>query len=344
MADLISNMRIILPFFAFFWILTIVSTALRPYRFRNALFLMGALFFTLVLIAGFFGSNIGYALLYIFLLCMLALLLVPFMLMANGVTMLKKEGFAISHLLSLALGFVILFGEAAVAINVTNESGFLSLGKLSVAAFFVGSGVLYFSLLLLAFVLYMLLLEFMPHRKSFDYIIVHGCGLKSDGSVTKLLSNRLDKAIKLYNHSSVKPVIIPSGGQGPDELRSEAEAMSEYLIENGIPADNILPESNSTTTMENLEFSKKLIECRKSSARIALVSSNYHVYRCLSYARQLKLKCSGVGAKVAFYYWPSAVIREFAAFLKQPRALIPILLGYFLFSLQPTILYWTSLK
>lgn len=339
MNAVLENIRFVLPFFAFFWLLTIAGTAIWPYKYRNSLFLMGALFFTLVLIGGLFGENIGTALLVIFLLCMLSLLLVPFMLMANGFVMLKKEGFALAHILSLALGIAILAGELAVVFNISATAFFEIPQHVSAIVFFVGSGVFYFSVLLLAFVLYMLLLEIMPHRRDFDYIIIHGCGLRTDGSVTKLLANRLDRAVSVYNKCrKTKPVLIPSGGQGADECRSEAAAMTEYLLAHGIPSENIIPEDKSATTRENLQYSKAIIDSRGGSRRTALISGNYHIYRCLSLARELGFKCSGIGAKVALYFWPSAVIREFAAFLSKKRTLTVVLIGFFFFSVWPSLI------
>ena len=62
------------------------------------------------------------------------------------------------------------------------------------------------------------------------------------------------------------------------------------------------------------------------------------MYRCLLLARQLKIRCAGVGAKVAWYYWPSAVIREFVAVFSQPKYLILTGIGYLVLVCLP-ILY-----
>lgn len=337
MEAILGNFKVIFPFFAFFWALTLAGTAIWPYKYRNALFLMGALFFTLLMAAGLFGENLGTALLVIFVLCVFALLLVPFMLIFNGIVMLKKEGVSLSHLLSLFIGLGIFAGEFAMIYAALGAPFHIYNGKIVALIFSAGASVFYFSVLLLAFVLYMLLLEIMPHFRDFDYIIIHGCGLRADGSVTKLLSGRLDKAISVYRKSKVKPVLIPSGGQGTDECRSEASAMTEYLISKGIPAESIVPEAKSTTTRENLIFSNEIIKSRGGSKRTALISDNYHVYRCLSIARELKMTCSGIGSRVAFYFWPSAVIREFAAFLSKKRNAITVLIGYAFFVLFPTL-------
>jgi uncharacterized SAM-binding protein YcdF (DUF218 family) len=166
---------------------------------------------------------------------------------------------------------------------------------------------------------------------NYGYVIIHGCGLAGGERLTKLLSNRVDKAIEIYEKCKVKPIIIPSGGQGGDEKLSEAEAMRRYLVEHGIPDEHIILEDRSATTAENLAFSKAIIDGRRGQRKTALVSSNYHVYRCLRLAKEVGLRCTGVGADVAFYYWPSALIREFVAVFLSKRFLIWSLAGYLLF-------------
>ena len=104
--------------------------------------------------------------------------------------------------------------------------------------------------------------------------------------------------------------------------------MEKYLLDKGIPADKIIKEDKSTTTYENLENSKAIIEASEGGKYTALVTSNYHVYRALRYARKIGLNCTGIGSHVAFYYWPSALIREFIAVHAEPKHLFFLILGW----------------
>ena len=122
--------------------------------------------------------------------------------------------------------------------------------------------------------------------------------------------------------------MIPSGGQGRDETVSEAEAMGRYLREKGIPEDKIILEDRSFTTMENLKNSKAIIDAREGGKYTALVTSNYHVYRALRYCRKVGLDCTGIGAHVAPYYWPSALIREFAAIMSKKKNFVMFVAGW----------------
>ena len=133
-----------------------------------------------------------------------------------------------------------------------------------------------------------------------------------------LLRGRIDKALELWKAQGAHAILIPSGGQGSDEVISEAEAMARYLSSRGVPQDSILLEDRSTTTMESLLFAKHLLEARGLGAyRCAFVTSDYHVFRTSLYASKVGLKGDGIGSKTASYYFPSAFIREFIAITKE---------------------------
>ena len=326
-----ENLQVIGPVFAFVWILTIVFILWRPQRYLNSLLLMGALLVTMVFVAGFLGEAAGVFLLVCFVLVMAALFLVPVLLILNGIQMIRKESLCLAHVLSLALGIFVGVGEIAAVVYVLGLGSEIQIRGGSYWILLVAFTVFYFSFLVLSFVVYTVFIQILPRRRNFDYVIIHGCGLAGGERLTRLLSNRVDKAIELYNKCRRKPVIIPSGGRGADEKVSEAQAMTDYLLAHGIPADRIVQEDRSATTRENLINSKEIIDAAPGRKRTALVSSNYHIYRCLRLARSVGLKCTGVGADVALYYWPSALIREFIAVFTTRRFLIWALIGYGIF-------------
>ena len=332
MINISENLHTLGPFFAAVWVVTILCVLLRPQRYLNSFLLLFALLVTAVFAAGFFDHDTAARILLgEFLALMLVLLLVPALLIANGVQMLRRESFSPAHVLSLALGVVVGVGEIAAVLYVNGLDGALSRGSGRQWVLLLVFTVFYFSFLVLSFVLYSVFIQIMPHRRNFDYVIIHGCGLAGGERLTKLLSNRVDRAIEIYQKCRVKPIIIPSGGQGGDEKLSEAEAMKRYLLERGVPEAHIVPEDRSATTLENLRNSKAIIDARPGGKKTALVSSNYHIYRCLRLAREVGLTCIGVGAPVALYYWPSALIREFVAVFAQKRFLIWSLIGYLIF-------------
>lgn len=312
-----------------------------PQKFFNSFVLMWCLFISLFMLLCMFGEVRGMAMLITFLMMVFGIFLVPFLLMANGVRMIRKESRSLGNLLSLLLGIVILSGEIACIYYAFQGVVDQKHPYLMTLVWIFGNSVFYISCIILAFVLYMIFIQFMPKGKTFDYVVIHGSGLIRGERVSRLLGNRIDKAIEIYHKCEVKPILVPSGGQGGDEKLSEAEAMKRYMLEKGIPEESILMEDQSKTTMENLRNSKALIEARSGKkARTALVSSNYHVYRCLIYARKLNWKCVGVGAKVAWYYWPSATLREFVAVFSKKPHLIWTIVGYVFFVVLPIWGFW----
>lgn len=126
-----------------------------------------------------------------------------------------------------------------------------------------------------------------------DYIIVLGAGLRGETpSVT--LQNRLNTAAD-YLKANPETIAIVSGGQGPDEAISEAQAMKTWLVRLGIPADRIVMEDKSTSTYENLTYSLAIIHSLHTGSpsfaepSLAILSSEYHMHRASLMAEELGL-------------------------------------------------------
>ena len=97
--------------------------------------------------------------------------------------------------------------------------------------------------------------------------------------LTPLLRARVDRAYDLWVAHGRQATFAPSGGQGANEVISEAEAMARYLRSRGVPDSQIVVEDASTTTWENLINSRDLIAglTEEDSPRSVLVTSDYHV-------------------------------------------------------------------
>lgn len=154
-----------------------------------------------------------------------------------------------------------------------------------------------------------------------DYIIILGCMIKKDGTLTPLLQGRVDRAIEFRNEqvrSTGKDLVfIPSGGKGSDEIISEAEAMRNYLVDKGIKEKNILLENKSKNTYENIKFSYQLIKNKK--ANVMFSTTNYHVFRAGLIATEQGLVLEGIGSSTKSYFWINAFIREFIGTLYSER-------------------------
>lgn len=159
-------------------------------------------------------------------------------------------------------------------------------------------------------------------RPSYDkqYIIVLGAGLIKGRTVTPLLAARIKRAKDFsdlqISKTGLAPVIVMSGGQGPDEKVPEAQAMKEYALSLGIDNDHILMESKSKTTLQNMQFSKKILENNDIDLSKGLfATSDFHTYRAAGYARYVGLNINGLSAKTSHFFIPNALLREYAAIL-----------------------------
>ena len=327
-----------LGFMAFWWGVFYISFKMDRSRYRNCYLLFIAIMSIVPLLVNITSKFEKPIILIIFYAIFFGLLVLPYFLIHNGFVMIKKEGRQLPHMLSLALGIIILLGEFSLTANVIasiltydyESSRRLVRSWYYILCMLFGISIVYASMSVLIFTIYIIMLQIIPWKKNFDFVIIHGSGLIDGDKVSKLLGDRIDKAIEVYKKNETRPKIIPSGGKGSDETISEAEAMKRYLVEKGIPETDIIIEDKSATTLENLINSKKIIDGYEGEKKVALVSSNYHVYRALRHCRKIGFKCSGIGAHTAFYYWPCALLREYIAVHVEKKHAIIFAIGWVL--------------
>ncbi|MFI1675768.1 YdcF family protein [Streptomyces sp. NPDC020607] len=235
------------------------------------------------------------------------------LLFLNGLQMVRKEGRSPANLLSL-MGALCVIGVVALVVTAAVLRTPVLIG-VGTAALGLAS---YLSFLFLSFVVYAFLYGRMRIRRKADYVVVLGSGLIGGSTVPPLLASRLERAREVHAQLSKRggaPVLIASGGQGPDEDLPESHAMADYLVERGFPANLIEREDRSTTTEENLRFSKAIMEKTGADYRCVVVTNNYHAFRAALMARRADVRGQVVGSTTAAYFWPNATIREFVAVL-----------------------------
>ncbi len=122
-----------------------------------------------------------------------------------------------------------------------------------------------------------------------DYIIVLGAKVDPWGP-SRALEDRLKGALSyLEQYPDSKAVL--TGGQGLDEVESEAACMARWLSERGVEPGRLLPEDQAADTRENLRLSCGLIEadCGQDwkTQKIVIVSSEYHLCRAAYLGKHL---------------------------------------------------------
>lgn len=157
-----------------------------------------------------------------------------------------------------------------------------------------------------------------------DYLVVLGARVRGD-HISSLLKYRLDTALD-YLSDNPDTMVIVSGGQGPGENLSEAEAMQNYLVEHGIAAERILLDDESLNTDQNIENSIALIQGRQkvTGQHIVIVSNGFHLFRATRIIeKQLSegeasenMTVEGLGAPTRWYIVPNSYVREVLAVVK----------------------------
>ena len=146
-------------------------------------------------------------------------------------------------------------------------------------------------------------------------LIVLGCKVYGEHA-SRSLRERLDAAL-IYLEENPDSQCIVSCGMGEGEKISEAECMYRYLIKKGIHSSRIIKEDKSTSTRENLRFSKKIIEERGLSKNIAIATSDYHQYRASKIAKTLGFSVGAVPGHTAWWLFPTFYVRELYGILYQ---------------------------
>ncbi|MBR4344244.1 MAG: YdcF family protein [Lachnospiraceae bacterium] len=178
----------------------------------------------------------------------------------------------------------------------------------------IGMAVAAGGLLILITVILVIIISYSDNdpKQGLDYIIVLGGQVRADGP-SKVLRYRLESAEE-YLKENKKTICIVSGGKGSNELSSEASVMKEYLVDKGIEEDRIIMEDKSTTTDENIRFSKDLLP---TGVSIGLITNDFHLYRGIYLCKKHGLEnVSPIRAGSNPFYRPNNYLREAMAFIK----------------------------
>jgi uncharacterized SAM-binding protein YcdF (DUF218 family) len=148
--------------------------------------------------------------------------------------------------------------------------------------------------------------------KEVGHLIV--LGAKLNGDVMSLsLYYRVREALQ-YLQENPETKVVVSGGQGPDEWITEAEAMANYFIENGIAKERIILEDLSTTTLENISFSREILGV--DIKEVVIVTNDFHLYRSMVIARRQGFEPFPLAAETPRIVREKLWTREYIAILK----------------------------
>ena len=164
---------------------------------------------------------------------------------------------------------------------------------------------------LMGFVYYME--THLPEQVDSDVIIVLGAQVKADGTPSVALERRLTAALETYETDP--QVIICCGAQGINEPAAEGDVMRAWLIDRGVREEDVIAETDSFNTRENLMNAKKIMHERGLSQAL-VVTSDYHVARALALTKQVGISATGKGSPSKPEYFIKNHIREGLSWIK----------------------------
>ncbi len=288
----------------------------------------------------------------------------------SNISLIRHEGYRFVNVLGILLSFALVGGEIYLFVAESYVSG--SPREIMMRALFnnlFAAGYLYVECMIIgAIVANAIAARFVPDRNK-DLIIVLGCGVRPDGTPTPLLRGRADRALAFREQQLAETgkdlIFIASGGKGSDEAVSESTAIRNYLIGQGIAPERVYEENASTSTFENMKFSRQVIlklladgtlpggaivddpHAAKPTPlprelHVAFSTTNYHVFRSGLFARRVKMRAQGMGASTKWYFWPNAAVREFVGLLTEHRGKQAlVLLGLIVFYATLTVIAYS---
>ena len=128
-----------------------------------------------------------------------------------------------------------------------------------------------------------------------DCILVLGCGVRSDGTPSAMLEDRLKQAITLYTNGAA-PKLLMSGDHGHTDY-DEVNTMKNYAMQAGVPSEDIFMDHAGFSTYESVYRAKSIFQAEK----ILIVTQEYHLHRALHIAKALGVEAYGISADLRDY-------------------------------------------
>lgn len=141
-----------------------------------------------------------------------------------------------------------------------------------------------------------------------DCIIVLGAQVKADGTPSKMLRDRLDEGIRLYE-AGAAPKILMSGDDGQVEY-NEVAAMAAYAEDAGVSKKDLFLDHAGFSTYESMYRAQYIFGVK----RAIVVTQKYHEYRALYIGQRLGMDVRGVSAAdISYAFQGFRDIREIMA-------------------------------
>ena len=160
-------------------------------------------------------------------------------------------------------------------------------------------------------------------NESVDNVILLGGGIDKDGKLPASVMSRVEKAAE-YLTLHPQALCIVTGGTLKWLPYPEAPELKNQLVKKGIAAERILVEDQAKDTIQNFQFSCKMLsDFRGVSIQQILdmptvvVTSSFHLRRSERLAHRIGFtNIKGIGSACPAVYVPHSYVREICAYVK----------------------------
>lgn len=158
-----------------------------------------------------------------------------------------------------------------------------------------------------------------PWSRPADAVLVLGAGVKADGRMSDMLTDRMETAIALYRRGAGKKLLL-SGDARPGY--DEPAAMCRAALRAGIPEEVLLLDRRGLSTAASVRRAKTVF----GAAPLVIVTQKYHLYRALFLAERMGILALGVPAdRRPYRSRRKQAVREFLARVKDAAGTLPVI-------------------
>lgn len=121
-------------------------------------------------------------------------------------------------------------------------------------------------------------------------VMILGAKVRDDGSLSDMYKDRVDTAIEVYRSDKAGKILV-SGDHGRIEY-DEVNAAKKYLLEKGIPAEDIFLDHAGFDTYDSVYRARDIFQIKT----LIISTQNFHLPRAIYIARKLGVEAWGVSA------------------------------------------------
>lgn len=134
--------------------------------------------------------------------------------------------------------------------------------------------------------------EDVPHTR---VAIVFGAGLRPDGTATRILRDRVEAAVELYNAGKVEKLLMSGDNRFIDY--NEPGAMYRHAVSLGVPSEDIVLDYAGRRTYDTCYRAKEIFGVSEA----VVVTQRFHLPRAIFLCEHFGIETTGYSSNMSYY-------------------------------------------